>query len=197
VVNFHPSPADQFSAAVDTARARDVLLVAGAVTPLIVSAVAQAQREIIEGRPHINRAAIEQQVGMSEQAQANLYAQRENNGHPEGVRRGRVLWFDEDQVLSFHRDRSRIKQASLTEVDRSGDPDELCDIAAATKVLGYTNDSTIRAFLAANEGYFPEPDHTESLPSGRLHRLWKRSTLWEFADGRSRPGRRGRARPKD
>lgn len=158
-----------------------------------MSVVAQAQREIIEGRPHLNRAAIEQEVGMSEQAQANLYAQRKKNGHPEGVRIGRVLWFDEDKVMAFHSDRARAKQASLTNVDRSGDPDELCDVAAATKVLGYTSDSTIRAFLAANEGYFPDPDHTESLPSGRVRRRWKRSTLWEFADGRSRPGRRGRA----
>jgi hypothetical protein len=162
----------------------------------MVSAMARARREMIEGRPHINRAAIEQQVGMSEQAQANLYAQRKTNGHPEGVRIGHVLWFDEEKVLAFYRDRARAKQASLTEVDRGGDPDELCDVATATKVLGYTNESTIRAFLTANQGYFPEPDQVELLPSGRLHRLWKRSTLWEFADGRSRPGRRGRARPK-
>ncbi|WP_339124492.1 hypothetical protein [Pseudonocardia sp. D17] len=158
--------------------------------------MARAQREMIEGRPHINRAAIEQQVGISEQTQANLYAQRETNGHPEGVRIGRVLWFDEEKVLAFYCDRARAKQASLTEVDRGGDPGELCDVASATKVLGYTSESTIRAFLAANPGYFPEPDHVEFLPSGRLHRLWKRSTLWEFADGRSRPGRRGRERPK-
>ncbi|GAA4554743.1 hypothetical protein GCM10023175_53350 [Pseudonocardia xishanensis] len=160
-----------------------------------MSTVSAARREIIDGEPYVNRAEVRRLTGMSEQAQANLYAQRASNGHPEGTRVGRSLLFREYAVIEWHEQWAARKQLGLSTVDRSGDPDELLDIPAATKLLGYANDSTIRGYLARNDGYFPAADDTESLPSGRLRRRWRRSTLWEFADLRTRPGRGGRRRP--
>jgi predicted DNA-binding transcriptional regulator AlpA len=158
-----------------------------------VNTVSRPRRELIDGCPHINRAEIMKRTGMSEQAQANLYSQRSENGHPEGKRVGRSLLFPEEPVLEWHEQWLAHKRAGLTQADRSGDPNELLDTAGATKLLGYTTTSTIRGYLAANDGYFPDADETEELPSGRIRRRWKRSTLWAFADRRSRSGRGGQA----
>lgn len=160
-----------------------------------VSLVPAARREFIDREPHVNRGEIRRRTGMSEQAQANLYAQRATNGHPEGRRLGRDLLFPEAAVLEWHEQRVARKRAGLSLVDHTGDPDELLDVAGATKLLGYTSNSTIRGYLARNDDdYFPTPDDVETLPSGRLRRRWRRSTLWAFAAERTRPGRAGRSR---
>jgi hypothetical protein len=150
-----------------------------------------SQEQIIDGRLHIGRAEIGRRTGLSVQAQKNLYHLRAENGHPEGVRIGRSLYFDEERIMAFYRGRLEGFRSALTEVDRSGDPDELLGIAEATRLLGFTSTSTIRGYLSRNEGYFPDPDEADDLPAGGVRRWWKRRTLWRFADQRSGRGRGG------
>lgn len=87
-------------------------------------------------------------------------------------------------VLEWHARHLAAKKAAFTPVDRSGDPEELVDAAAAARILGYRSASTIRAYRAPRHGdYFPEPDeHGASGPR------WRRATIWSFADRRERPG---------
>lgn len=152
-----------------------------------------AKRCTVDGRSHLNRAALTEHTGMSIQTQANLYNQRSSNGHPEGTRVGRDLMFDEQATLDWYAEWAAAKRANVAAPDRVGNLDELLDTAAATKLLGYTNSSTIRGWIAANDGYFPDPDDVEELPSGRLRRRWRRRTLLAFKD---RPVRPGRTHPK-
>lgn len=144
-----------------------------------------------EGRVLINRPGMAERYETDQRWLAVLYHQRSTNGHPEPVRRyRRFLYFDRAATDTWHAARSVAKRSSLTPVDRSGDGDELVDITEATRVLGYTSESTIRSFLSRNPDYFPAPEHTGA--DGRAH--WQRRTLWGFADRRSRPGRAGHAR---
>lgn len=170
-----------------------------------MSIVSRPEHRVVDGHRMINRAAITAATGMAEQTLANLYAGRAGNGHPEGTRIGRGLFFDEDIWRAWYARWTAAKRASLSPVDRGGDPDELVDSAGAGAILGYGNASTIRGYIARDEAaaaksepgfapYFPPPDEVDELPSGRLRRWWMRRTIWEFADRRSRPGRGGVAR---
>lgn len=161
-----------------------------------LSAVPESDRKIIDGRAHVNRAMLRELTGMSEARQAALYGERATNGHPKGVQIGRGLYFDEEQALAFHHGMGESRREALSEVDRGGDPEELLDTAGATKLLGYTNTSTIRGYLVHNPGYFPEPDEVEETLSGRQRRWWKRRTLWKFADNRIGRGGLGYTKPR-
>lgn len=50
-----------------------------------------------------------------------------------------------------------------------------------------------REVMSASPSYFPEPDAYGPAPRGRPAPLWKRSTVWAFAD--SRPGQGGGRKP--
>lgn len=148
---------------------------------------APPDRVMIDGRTWISRVAIERQVGLSVQRQMNLYTARVQNGHPPGRRVGRFVFFEQEPVLAFYRAHQYRKRAGLTRPAHGGDLDELLDVAAATKLLGYRSTSTIGAYLARGE-HFPDPDHGETLPSGRQRRWWSRRTLLAFAADRTGPG---------
>lgn len=138
-----------------------------------------------DGRSLITRAELARITGLSEQHLAGLYSQRADSGHPETAHReGQIVYFDEDQVREWHERYRHAKVATLTEVDRSGDPDELVGIREAARVLGYARKQSIESYRSRNIGYFPDPDATEP-------NRWARRTLWAFADRRSRPGRAG------
>jgi hypothetical protein len=142
-------------------------------------------RIIRNGRMLVTGAEIGRLTGLSEQALAGLYARRAKNGLPEATHQERrFLYFDEDAVCEWDRRRRAVIRASLTEVDRSGDPQELVDTAEAARILGYAGPNTITSYLSRNSGYFPDPDDP-------VARRWRRATVWSFADRRSRPGRGG------
>lgn len=138
------------------------------------------------GRTLITRSGIAGMTGLPASYQGNLYMERASNGHPEAVERvGRWLYFDRDEVLAWLAGLHAAKRSTLTEVDRSGDPHELVGIGEAARLLGLASSKTIESYLSRNRGYFPPPDQVRP-------RRWRRSALWTFADGRTRPGRAGR-----
>ncbi|GAA5172530.1 hypothetical protein GCM10023321_72500 [Pseudonocardia eucalypti] len=148
------------------------------------------------GRRLITRADMAHISGASMPTLHRWYAEREHNHHPEPVHtEGRRLFFDEQQWRQWHAAHLAAKKATLTTVDRTGDPDELIDVTEFARVLGYSgNDpgATIRAYVRNNPGYLPDPDHTEQTPTGRIRRYWHRHSAWKFADSRDK---RGGARP--
>lgn len=144
-----------------------------------------------EGRSLITRAELARITGLSEATLTALYSHRTDSGHPEIAHRDRRwLYFDEADALAWHQRRQSAWKATLTDVDRGGDRDELLDRAAAAALLGYAGPKVIDSYRARNVGYFPEPDDTRPL-------RWRRATLWAFADQRSRPRRAGRARTSE
>jgi hypothetical protein len=120
------------------------------------------------------------------------YRDRARTGHPEKAGRiGRTDYWYEDEWTAWWQDYKRRKIESLTQVDRSGDPDDLVDAAEAARMLGYANGNVIHANRRL--GYFPDPDAYGPCTRGRPAPLWKRSTVWAMAD--NRPGKGGGHKP--
>jgi hypothetical protein len=116
------------------------------------------------------------------------YRNRARTGHPEKAGRiGRTDYWFEDEWTSWYQDHLRARTGSLTQVDREGDPDDLVDTAEAARMMGYANRHVIKGNRRL--GYFPDPDAFGPAPRGRPAPLWKRSTVWAYAD--SRPGKGG------
>jgi hypothetical protein len=116
------------------------------------------------------------------------YRNRSRTGHPDKAGRiGRTDYWYEDEWVGWYQAHLEARTGSLTRVDRQGDPDDLVDATEAARVMGYAN----RSVVTANRrlGYFPQPDTYGPAPRGRPSPLWKRSTVWAFADGR--PGQGG------
>ena len=115
------------------------------------------------------------------------YRDRARTGHPEKAGRiGRTDYWYEDEWTAWHQAYHRAKLEALTQVDRTGDPDDLVDAAEAARILRYAS----RYVIHANRrlGYFPEPDAYAPARRGRPSPLWKRSTVWATADSRPGPG---------
>jgi hypothetical protein len=113
------------------------------------------------------------------------YRNRAATGHPEKAGRiGRTDYWYEDEWTAWHQAYQRAKLASLTQVDRDGDPDDLVDATEAARMLHYSGRDVIHANRRL--GYFPEPDDYGTTARGRRAPLWKRSTVWDAAD--RRPG---------
>lgn len=155
-----------------------------------------AQLQETPGRRLITRADMARISGASMPTLHRWYAERARNHHPEPVETdGKRLLFDETQWRQWHAAHLAAKKASLTTVDRTGDPNELIDVTEFARVLGYSgNDpgATIRAYVRNNPGYLPDPDHSEETSAGRIRRYWYRRNAWKFADSRDK---RGGARP--
>lgn len=150
-----------------------------------------ADRRIIAGRTMVAPAELARVTGQPLANLTHWYTTRAENGHPEAVHLDGRRYVDEQEWRAWyahHQDRLRT---GLTEVDRSGDPDELLTAAQVCRVLGYTNPGTLTSYIG--RGQFIDPDTVETLPSGRLRRRWARRRVWEFAERRSWsriPGRR-------
>jgi hypothetical protein len=128
------------------------------------------------------------------------YRDRARTGHPEKAGRiGQTDYWYEDEWTAWRRAYRQAKTDSLTQVDRTGDPDDLVDAAEAARMLGYASRDVIHGNRRL--GYFPEPDARGPAPRGRSVPLWKRSTVWAMADGRPgmgggrKPGSRTKAHP--
>jgi hypothetical protein len=91
---------------------------------------------------------------------------------------GRDWWWQKD-IDAFYTAHLEARDATFTEVDRTGNPRDLLNAPQAARVLGYKNHRSLPDELLKN------PDQAEELPSGRLRRRWHRQTVWDYADGRT------------
>ncbi|MBO0869368.1 MAG: hypothetical protein J2P15_12455 [Micromonosporaceae bacterium] len=140
-------------------------------------------------RIQLDRAGIAERTGMTIGTVNHWYLRRARTGFPDKADTdpdGRDWWWKED-IDTFHTEHLARRAATLTHVDRRGDPDDLLTAPHAAKVLGYRNHRSLPDQLLHH------PDHAETLPSGRLRRYWKRATVWDYADGR--PLRHSTGRP--
>jgi hypothetical protein len=140
----------------------------------------------INGRPVISRADMAER-GVPRTTVDGWYRDRARTRHPEKAGRiGRTDYWYEDEWTAWHEAHLRRKVESLTQVDRTGDPDDLVDAAEAARMLRYSNRDVIHANRRL--GYFPEPDAYGTTSKGRRAPLWKRSTVWAAADRREGMG---------
>lgn len=117
----------------------------------------------------------------------SAYADRAETGFPEKATTedGVDYWFTDEWEawLAGHLER---KAAQLTEVDRSGDPEELVYADEAARIIGWSAGAAVRK--AVRDGYLPaaRPEDYD----GRRPR-WRRAVMWAAADART-----GRGRPR-
>ena len=141
-----------------------------------------ADRRVVAGRVLLSRAELARRTGEPAKNLQLWWDRRDDNDHPDGVRYGRKLYHDEEQWFTWYRAHREQLKAGLTPVDRSGDPDELVGQSEAARILGYTSSSTIPKYRA--RGQFVEPDEV-GTNGGQEMPLWRRRTLWTFADNRT------------
>jgi hypothetical protein len=135
----------------------------------------------------ISRADMQARYGVSRQSIHLWFRDRAQTGHPEpaGTIGRTAYWFADEWDAWYQSYRDR-KLASLTRVDRAGDPDDLVDAAEAARILGYASGDVIHA--SRHLGRFPDPDSHKAAPRGRPSPRWRRSTVWAVADARQKAG---------
>jgi len=144
---------------------------------------------IINGRTAVDRAGAAELTGSAVPTIDYWYRTRDKCGFPERVPgAGTGAWWYAEDLQRFTAEHQAAKKATLTTVDRSGDPDELVDAPAVARILGYTDPRGLRN----SSVWQPLLDHVadvELLPSGTQRRRWMRRTVWAIAD--ARPGKGG------
>ncbi|MFI6161631.1 hypothetical protein ACIA59_16995 [Micromonospora haikouensis] len=134
---------------------------------------------MIDGRPALDRAGVAAQTGAAYSTVNHWHRHRARFGFPEGFQHDGREWFWLDDIEAFHAAHQAAKRAELTRVDRRGDSDDLIGSGAAARVLGYGSYRNLPDTL------YDHPDRVETLPDGRVRRLWFRRTVWAMADART------------
>ncbi|HUN34588.1 MAG TPA: hypothetical protein VMU95_21505 [Trebonia sp.] len=146
---------------------------------------------VIDGREVISRADMVA-LGIGRSTLEGWYRNRAGNGHPEKAGRiGPTDYWYADEWTAWHAAHQRGKIAALTQGDRGGKADDLVDATEAARVMGYKGRNVIHSNRRL--GYFPEPDAYGTTSRGRPQPLWRRSTVWAVADGRT--GKAGGHKP--
>ncbi|MFB9238356.1 hypothetical protein ACFFWC_22840 [Plantactinospora siamensis] len=151
---------------------------------------------MIGGRLALNRAEVAGLTGAAYSTVNHWCRHRARFAFPEGFQYDDREWFWLDDIEAFHTAHQAAKRAELTKVDRRGDPQDLIGSGAAARVLGY------RSYRNLPDTLYDRPDRVETLPDGRLRRLWFRRTVWAVADARTgrqstgrTPGTHGARKP--
>ncbi|MFE3601385.1 hypothetical protein [Streptomyces sp. NPDC059142] len=153
--------------------------------------------QTIDGRQWASREDLSERSGYSQATLANLWRDREANGHPPARRIGRALywdlevwaeWFERHQERQtpgqwFERHRHQTAREEPT-VDRTGDPDEELPPAGQARVLG-VDPGRITQYAKNPPPGWPAPARVEQLPT-RVREYRTRRQLWDFADSNPR-----------
>jgi hypothetical protein len=139
----------------------------------------------VDGRDAITRKEWADQIGYTDAGARALYAKRTENGHPEAAFViGRTSYWWKDELTKWWDKRQR--ETRPAPIARTGNPDDLLTAQQASDLLGYSSGRTVIGMAARDQ--FPKPD--DHLPgagqkSGQDRPLWKRSSVWNYADGRT------------
>ncbi|ACU77816.1 hypothetical protein Caci_9003 [Catenulispora acidiphila DSM 44928] len=135
------------------------------------------------GREVVDRTAMVS-YGIGRSTLDAAYANRAETGFPEkATREGRTDYWFTDEWETWFAGHQKEKAARLTEVDRSGDPDDLVYAAEAARIIGWKDAAAVRK--AVRDGYLPAASPQDY--DGRRPR-WRRATLWDAADARTGHG---------
>ncbi|MGW3200021.1 hypothetical protein ACWDBD_36750 [Streptomyces sp. NPDC001118] len=133
----------------------------------------------IDGRQWANREDLIEHSGYSRATLANLWSDREANGHPPAHKVDGVMHWDLEVWSEWFAEHRQQQARQESKVDRSGDPDEELPPAGQARVLG-VDTSRISQYEKNPPPGWPE-GRVEQLPT-RIRRWRTRRQLWEFAD---------------
>ncbi|WP_038843251.1 hypothetical protein [Salinispora arenicola] len=134
---------------------------------------------MIGGRVALDRAGVAAHTGAAYSTVNHWHRHRARFDFPEGFQHDGCEWFWLDDIEAFHAAHQTAKRAELTKVDRRGDSEDLIGSGTAARVLGY------KSYRNLPDTLYDHPDRIESLPDGRVRRLWFRRTVWAVADART------------
>ncbi|MET8661389.1 hypothetical protein [Streptomyces griseus] len=133
----------------------------------------------VDGRPWANRKELIEHSGYSRASLANLWRDRDANGHPSARPMNGVMHWDLEEWTHWfekHAERTR----DLSKVDRAGDPDEELPPAGQARLLG-VDPSRITQYTKKPPPGWPDPIRTEQLET-RTREYRTRAQLWEWVD---------------
>ncbi|MEV8515895.1 hypothetical protein [Dactylosporangium sp. NPDC051484] len=131
-------------------------------------------------RVALDRDGVAAHTGAARSTVNHWHLHRHRTGFPDGFTDASgTEWFWLDEVTAFHAAHRVAKLAELTEIDRSGDPNELVGSGTAAKILRYSS------YRNLPDGLLSQPDEIEILSDGRKRRRWYRRTVWAVADART------------
>jgi hypothetical protein len=137
-------------------------------------------RRTFARRVALDRDGVATHTGAARSTVNHWHRHRDHTGFPDAFPDDSGHeWFWLDQITTFHTAHQAAKLAELTEVDRSGDPDELVGSGTAAKILRYSS------YRNLPDGLLGQADDVELLSDGRLRRRWYRRTVWAVADART------------
>ncbi|MFF5293011.1 hypothetical protein [Paractinoplanes globisporus] len=137
-------------------------------------------RRNVDNRAALDRDGIAEHTGVALTTVSHWLRHRVQFGIPDGFTdESGHEWFWLDEIETFHAAHQAAKLAELTEVDRSGDPNELVGSGEAAKIFGY------RSYRNLPDELNERADDIEILSDGRKRRRWYRRTVWDLADART------------
>lgn len=123
----------------------------------------------------VTRDQLAERHGLSRHALKKLWAERENNGHPEPVRQvGKALYWDEDAWADWY---------SAHQAPGEADPDELITLAEVGRILGLAP-SSVTVYVKRPPVGWPSAVAEEPLSGGRVRRLYRREDVLAYARSR-------------
>jgi hypothetical protein len=131
------------------------------------------------GRQWANREDLIEYSGYSRDTLSNLWRDRQVNGHPLTREIDGVMHWDLEAWTAWFTQHCQ-RPRDLSQVDRSGDPDEQLPPAGQARVLG-VDPSRITQYAKNPPPGWPEPVQVEQLKT-RTREYRTRRQLWEFAD---------------
>ncbi|MDG5807880.1 hypothetical protein P9869_35590 [Streptomyces ossamyceticus] len=152
----------------------------------------------IGGRRLANREELAEHTGYSKATLANLWRDREDNGHPEPEKIDGVMRWDVDAWDTWFAEYNKARRNKAQPggqggrpIDRTGDPDEELAPVDQAKVLG-VDASTISYYRRTPPPGWPDPARIEQLPGGGTREYRTRRQLWHWHDTTHRAGKGGR-----
>lgn len=151
--------------------------------------------QIIDGRRYETRAELAARHGVSARTLGRLWQERATNGHPPAVPVGRTLHWDTTEFDTWFA--TVQPEAGRTEPQRPAVPEGLAGPAEFARICGHADTSTISHWIKHPPSGWPEPDHWETLPSGRRRPYWQPARMQAFAatDRSARPAAGRPAKP--
>ncbi|MGW0786148.1 hypothetical protein [Streptomyces sp. NPDC002913] len=142
------------------------------------------------------RAELADAHGLSLSRMDLLWANRDRNGHPPVIVRGRTHCWDAAAWASWYTEYARSEPNWYQPAAHvgAGDPDEEIGPAEFARILGHSGTSWITRAVATPPPGFPAPTSAKKLPSGRERPQWRRRDADAYAQSRAanppaRPGR--------
>lgn len=124
--------------------------------------------------------------GVSGSTLDRLWADRENNAHPEPVKYGGIMHWDSTAWGHWYTDlklRAADEAAPLPHAALGGDPDEEIGPAEFARILKHKEGSWVSKAAVAPPPGFPEPDSWGD-PVARKRPRWKRHRAEDYARNR-------------